>query len=682
MGIAGLWDVIGDGEVTTIADFATGHFEKEGRPLRIAVDEAGWRFNNLTDAQVAQIREKEATANPIEKTILWRILRLLKLNIQMIFVFDGPRRPWKRGRRGGGKVDYERIKLLEQTLDHLKVPRHRAPAEAEAECARMQQAGIVDVVWSDDSDCFMFGATCQMEAHKVGGKRVEGHVRVHYADRILAQHDLDAQSLVLFAMLSGGDYNVKGVPGCGPQAAKLLSRKALGVASELCRVEKRELPAWRMKLEGAMRSVNKLIQLPPNFPDLKALNHYRRPTVSPVEQIQSLRGLRHGSQQQVDQRKLRILLRQRYNIWTKGYIRHLAPIFMTKHLARCNSEEARQDNEISFDIKLKRTRKKKVDADEEQPATSVTKVTFKPLPAVEIDINGEPEGEDWSIWKSKSGAHYDPSEPIECEVLSCFLRHGLPLGSLQDPEPVAKKLRKKSGALEQTTTSVADDSQEATVTMPADMRHDSTIPPPTASQTSSSVTKKRGRPHKAKPAAHDAALPSEKRRKAASTSIHKTQPLASFRHARTIEFKKPTVVDLDDSEPEHDLRNTLELAASRIRSTSSPGIFCTPDTERSLLDPPPSLGHNPSSIAPQYTKLISPSLAPSSRNAEQPMTQPEEASAEGPLSPAALRARRMAIFDPASRVEMTSGVPAPYFEASGIAKVTVSAGACEIIDLT
>ena len=203
-----MWEVIGDGEIITIADYATRHFEKEGRPLRIAVDEAGWRFANLTPDQVAKIREKEAAANPIEKTILWRILRLMKLNVQLIFVFDGQKRPWKRNRRGGAgnpKENYERTKLLEQLLDHLKIPCHRAPAEAEAECAKMQQMGVVDAVWSDDSDTMMFGATCQMEAHKVNGRRVEGYVRIYRSEDLLAKFDFDHQSLVLFVMLAGGD---------------------------------------------------------------------------------------------------------------------------------------------------------------------------------------------------------------------------------------------------------------------------------------------------------------------------------------------------------------------------------------------------------------------------------------------------------------------------------------------
>lgn len=136
----------------SIAELATDHYERHGRPFRIAVDEAGWRFNNLTEAALKAIREKEPAANTVEKTIMYRILNLMMRNIQIIFVFDGPRRPWKRNRQGGNKVDYGRTRLLRQVLDHLKIPHHEAPGEAEAECAAMQRLGIVDAVWTDDSD--------------------------------------------------------------------------------------------------------------------------------------------------------------------------------------------------------------------------------------------------------------------------------------------------------------------------------------------------------------------------------------------------------------------------------------------------------------------------------------------------------------------------------------------------
>jgi hypothetical protein len=43
-------------EVMPIAQLAQEHFQREGRPLKIAIDEADWRFNNVSPEQVAAIR--------------------------------------------------------------------------------------------------------------------------------------------------------------------------------------------------------------------------------------------------------------------------------------------------------------------------------------------------------------------------------------------------------------------------------------------------------------------------------------------------------------------------------------------------------------------------------------------------------------------------------------------------
>lgn len=60
MGITGLWEVIkGEDHSVPIAELTETHFKRHGRPLRIAVDEADWRFNNLTPQQVYMIRESK-----------------------------------------------------------------------------------------------------------------------------------------------------------------------------------------------------------------------------------------------------------------------------------------------------------------------------------------------------------------------------------------------------------------------------------------------------------------------------------------------------------------------------------------------------------------------------------------------------------------------------------------------
>ena len=106
-------------------------------------------------------RIEEPAARPVEKAIFYRIVGLLQLNIELLFVFDGPKRPWKRGRRGGNGVNWDRIREVKAVLNHLGVPHHMAPGEAEAECAALQQRNVVDAV---------------------NGRRGCVHVWNHYAD--------------------------------------------------------------------------------------------------------------------------------------------------------------------------------------------------------------------------------------------------------------------------------------------------------------------------------------------------------------------------------------------------------------------------------------------------------------------------------------------------------------------
>lgn len=94
-----------------------------------------------------------------EKSMFFRICCFLTLNIQLVFVFDRPVRPWKRRKRGRRKINYKERRLIKDVLTCLGIPYHEAPGEAEAECAHLQILGIVDAVWSQDPDCLMFGCT-------------------------------------------------------------------------------------------------------------------------------------------------------------------------------------------------------------------------------------------------------------------------------------------------------------------------------------------------------------------------------------------------------------------------------------------------------------------------------------------------------------------------------------------
>ncbi|KAI7443729.1 hypothetical protein KC336_g1710 [Hortaea werneckii] len=449
------------------------------------LDEACWRFTNLTPEQVEKIRDGEPAANPVEKTILWRILRLMKLNVQLLFVYDGPNKPWKSGRGGGGLLDKELVKLLHQLLDHLKVPYHRAPGEAEAECAALEQRGIVDAVWADDGDAFMFGCRTLIKQHKVDGQRIKDYVRIYRAETILKECDLDRDSLVLFAMLAGGDYDTQGLRGCGPKTAAKASRIELGVASKARDIHRypQQVMLWRQALDSALKLSGSNVEIPTSFPNQKALGNYLYPNISPPEVLDNLRALRQGWDQKIDQPKLRRLLRERFNIWTKGFINHFAPVYLVRALARATPEQ-RSEN-LQYAVQLKRTRKAKDGA--EAPTPSEVKITFSPLPAMEIDLSQKPPEEDWDLpgWKGKDGASYDPLQKIEAEILRCFLDHGLPEGGVAPPPEPAKRKRKGSagkGEAEQANKSTPKRSQDESVSA--------------SNSQSQGTPQKRGRPRK------------------------------------------------------------------------------------------------------------------------------------------------------------------------------------------
>lgn len=683
MGINGLWDVIGRGEVVSIAKYATDHFNQHGRPLRVAVDEPGWRFNDITPQQVEMMRKQEPAANPIEKTIMWRMFLLMRLNIQPIWILDGPRRPWKRNKRGGGggpQVEFERTKLLIQLLDHLKVPHHRAPAEAEAECARLQRLGIVDAVWSDDGDTLMFGATCLIGAHRVGSKWDPDKITVLKAQKILEDHDFDSESLVLFAMLPGADYNTQGLPSCGPQIARLVSRRCHGLANELCHASQQDIPAWRIRLGETLGREGRRMQVPFNFPDMRALGHYCNPVVSTDAELRGLRGLRNGWNPKIDQNKLRVFLRNKFNIWTRGYMKHIAPIFMIRQLASCSRQDASLMANTAYDIQLKRTIKRKTtNSDLEEPTELERKITFYPLPAVEIDLR-EPEGEDWSKFENKEVSRYDPAGRVEYNVLDCFLKHGLPEGYLTPPEPPKRQRKQKA-------TTAASNSAEASASVPS-IDAEATA--------SASAPKKRGRPKKSTNATIDDVevvtsspkrgrpkkdantpkanpeQPPKKRKKPSKDDAIPTPPPAVFRLPRGSSFT--TSVSSPQGRQDPILLEDDELRASTSQVLAASQKTPTFNTATSFA----TESHSP---LPPSTPLTPAALVPGEATSLATIRALRAATWSFPAAVAPLEAAAIAAAAATTTPRKAPPATASRTAARAITPRTIPAGA-EVIDLT
>jgi 5'-3' exonuclease len=116
------------------------------------------------------------------RTFFFHVLHLMRAGVQLVFVHDGLKKPAvKRGSRvnypntyvpyepspSSLRSDEEIAKeytpahityLVKQILELLSIPWLDAQGEAEAECAQMEEAGVVDAVLTKDADAFLFGA--------------------------------------------------------------------------------------------------------------------------------------------------------------------------------------------------------------------------------------------------------------------------------------------------------------------------------------------------------------------------------------------------------------------------------------------------------------------------------------------------------------------------------------------
>jgi flap endonuclease-1 len=136
------------------------------------------------------------------------------------------------------RLTKEMIAEAKKLLAALGVPVIEAPAEGEAQAARMAWDGACYAVASQDADCLLFGAPVVIRNLSLGGKRKQtgklsyGIVspEVISLSENLSHLGVSQEQLIALAMLVGTDYNIGGVKGIGPKKALKLvkEQKELG----------------------------------------------------------------------------------------------------------------------------------------------------------------------------------------------------------------------------------------------------------------------------------------------------------------------------------------------------------------------------------------------------------------------------------------------------------------------
>ncbi|KAL4870924.1 hypothetical protein BDV12DRAFT_164920 [Aspergillus spectabilis] len=299
MGIPGLINALGTGERISLSKLAIAHLERHSRPIRVAVDISIWLF---------QVQAGRGGKNPELRTLFYRLLKILALPIHPLFVYDGKDKPpFKRGKAVSGRSygSAPIIHLSKILIDLFRFPRHDAPGEAEAECARLQMAGVVDAVMSNDVDALMFGSgltIMNFSKESGSGSAAATHVTCYkMGDGDASNVKLDRSGMILFAMLSGGDYLPSGVPKCGSKLAAEIAKAGFGkdllevIEAHGAGLDTR-LNEWRVRLQyeleenesGYFQTKHKVVRIPEAFPDRTILSYYAKPVVSSEYEIESL----------------------------------------------------------------------------------------------------------------------------------------------------------------------------------------------------------------------------------------------------------------------------------------------------------------------------------------------------------------------------------------------------------
>lgn len=443
-----------------MSKLAVEHIENTGRPLRIAIDISIWQF---------QIQSGEGGKNPALRTLYYRLLRLLALSIQPLFVFDGSQKPpFKRGNKTTSNAACLPNFLTKELLKCFGFPYHTAPGEAEAECALLQKEGIVDAVLSEDVDTLMFGCTLSLRnwtAEGVRGSKSPTHVNVYHAATTKTKTRLDSEGMILIALMSGGDYIPAGIPGCGIKTACEAAKAGFG--HDLCKLLRKDfdgLKQWRERLERELktneaklfRQRHKALKIPESFPNMTVLSYYTNPVVSSADKVARLRDeIRWDSDVNVP--GLRIFVSEAFD-WqylsgAKKFIRGLAPALLVHRLIQRSTAAMYNDESLEAKELVEKGLIKAVSSRRAHWNTDGTpelRIAYIPSDIVGLDLSTEEEGDfqgyindvsgdeqpvsggenrgrSQSPTKKKGPSTYEPTAIEKIWVLETYVKLGVPL---------------------------------------------------------------------------------------------------------------------------------------------------------------------------------------------------------------------------------------------------------------
>ncbi|KAJ2721753.1 DNA repair protein rad2 [Coemansia sp. Benny D115] len=119
--------------------------------------------------------------------------------------------------RDAAGVEADMVKDIRMLLTLFGIPYITAPSEAEAQCAALIAAGLVDGMVTDDSDAFLFATSTDTRVYRHFFQK-DRFVEMYSSAAIRQDSSIEQRDLVFLAYLLGSDYTV-GIKGIGPVLA-------------------------------------------------------------------------------------------------------------------------------------------------------------------------------------------------------------------------------------------------------------------------------------------------------------------------------------------------------------------------------------------------------------------------------------------------------------------------------
>jgi Holliday junction resolvase YEN1 len=228
----------------------------------------------------------------------------------------------------------------------------------------------------------------------------------------LEQQGLDREGMVLVALMSGGDYDPNGIPGCGIKVAVEAAKAGFG--KHVCRlkaVDKEGIQAWRNSLthelrtneRGHFKRRNKALAIPEDFPDFKILRYYTHPVVSPESSLNEIREKVH-SRRDIIYEDLREFTREvfgwDFRVGALKFLKVISHAVLTQKLLAAGA-----DSNEGWVKGVKGIRK-----DTANDLVPQIRLQHVPIEVVPIDLSKE---EDENILQGRSGLALNSDDEVE-----------------------------------------------------------------------------------------------------------------------------------------------------------------------------------------------------------------------------------------------------------------------------